>query len=268
MSGEPVPAGADTDGQVLRSREGAALHVVLSNPSRRNAITWAMYDQLQAVCDEVAADESVRLVVLRGAGRAFAAGTDVHQFVDFATGADGVAYEHRVGTVLNRLLDVRVPVLGVVDGPAVGAGLALAAACDLLVATPDALFGVPIARTLGNCVPAAVLARLQSRLGVGRTMAMLFTARLLDAGDAATAGFVHAVLPRDELEDGVAELVRRICAGAPLTLAAVKEMDRRVNAAAVVVDADDLLDRCYGSVDFHEGVSAFLGHRTPRWEGR
>jgi enoyl-CoA hydratase/carnithine racemase len=254
------------EGTVEVDRCEGALHVVLSNPRRRNALTWHMYDRLLAVCDEVAADETVRAVVLRGAGDAFAAGTDIRQFADFRSGADGVAYERRIALVLSRLLGLRVPLVGVVTGPAVGAGLALAAVCDILVATPEARFGVPIARTLGNCIPAAVVARLQRRLGASRTMAMLLTARSLTASDAAAAGFVSAVLPGPELDDGVRDLVGRISAGAPLTLAALKEIDRRL-AGADVAD-EDLLERCYGSADFREGVSAFLDHRRPQWEGR
>ncbi|NAZ85001.1 enoyl-CoA hydratase [Kineococcus sp. T90] len=248
-------------------REGPAVHAELSNPRRRNALSWAMYDELLAVCEAVDADPGTRLLVLRGAPGAFAAGTDVSQFPGF-TGADGVAYERRVGAVLDRLLALRVPLLGVVDGPAVGAGLALAAVCDVLLATPAAAFGAPIARTLGNCLPAPVVARLQRRLGVGRTMAMLLTARLLPAEQAAQAGFVHAVLAPQDLEDGVADAVRRLCAGAPLTLAALKELDRRVAADGAGAEDEDLLRRCYGSADFREGVSAFLEHRSPRWEGR
>jgi enoyl-CoA hydratase/carnithine racemase len=254
------------EGDVEVHRSEGVLNVVLSHPRRRNALTWHMYDRLLAVCADVAADEAVRVVVLRGAGDAFAAGTDIRQFVDFRSAADGVSYERRIALVLSRLLGLRVPLLGVVTGPAVGAGLALAAACDILVATPEASFGVPIARTLGNCIPAAVVARLQRRLGAGRAMAMLLTARSLSASDAEAAGFVSAVLPAPELEDGVHDLVRRISTGAPLTLAALKEIDRRL-AGADVPD-EDLLERCYGSADFREGVSAFLEHRKPQWEGR
>jgi enoyl-CoA hydratase/carnithine racemase len=263
---EAAPPDAPDEGTVEISRSESMLEVVLSHPRRKNALTWRMYDRLLQLCDEVAADEAIRVVVMRGAGDAFAAGTDIRQFVGFSTGADGVAYERRIALVLNRLLGLRVPLVGVVTGPAVGAGLALAAVCDVLVATPEASFGVPIARTLGNCIPAAVVARLQRRLGVGRSMAMLLTARPLSAADAATAGFVSAVLPADQVEDEVRDVVRRVAAGAPLTLAALKEIDRRL-AAAEVPD-EDLLERCYGSADFREGVSAFLDHRKPTWEGR
>jgi enoyl-CoA hydratase/carnithine racemase len=254
------------EGDVEVHRSAGTLHVVLKNPRRRNALTWHMYDRLLSVCDEVAADETLRVVVLRGAGDAFAAGTDIRQFVDFRSGADGVAYERRIALVLSRLLGLRIPLVGVVTGPAVGAGLALAAVCDILVATPEASFGVPIARTLGNCIPAAVVARLQRRLGASRTMAMLLTARAMTASHAAADGFVSDVVPGPELDDAVSDLVRRITAGAPLTLAALKEIDRRLTGSEVA--DEDLLERCYGSADFREGVSAFLDHRKPQWEGR
>lgn len=250
----------------LDVRDGVA-HVELSNPGRRNAFTWGMYDELEAACVSVRADPAVRVVVIRGAGgEAFAAGTDITQFRDFDGAEDGVAYEHRVGRVLDALLAVPVPVLSVVQGPAVGAGLAVAACSDVVLATPDAVFGVPIARTLGNCLPSAVVARLQRRLGAARTTTMLLTATLLPAAAAAESGFVAAVLPPDRLEDEVAATVTRIRRGAPLTLAALKEIDRRL--AAAVPDGDDLLRDCYGSDDFREGVAAFLEHRRPNWTGR
>lgn len=259
--------GGTGEGALLVRREGPVLHLTLSNPGRRNAISWAMYEALLEACTAARSDPDLRVVVLRGAGDAFAAGTEVQLLAEFTDGQDGVAYERRVAQVLGALLDLPMPVVGVVTGPAVGAGMALAACCDVLVATTTARFGVPIARTLGNCVPAAVVARLQQRLGVARTMAMLLTARLMDAAEAGTAGLVHTVVEPDGLEDAVTSLVERLTSCAPLTLAAVKEMDRRLHAAQQVADAD-LLERCYGSEDFREGVSAFLDHRAPVWEGR
>jgi enoyl-CoA hydratase/carnithine racemase len=258
-----------SEGQVLVRREGDIVRLTLSHPDRRNALTFPMYDQLEDAC-AIADEPGVRVVVLRGAGgEAFAAGTDIRHFTGFgADGGDGLAYERRVGRVLDRLLALRAPLVGVVEGPAVGGGLALAAACDLLIATPDAVFGAPIARTLGNCLPAPVIARLKDRLGASRTMAMLLTAELLDAETAREAGLVHRLAPRAELAEHTEALVERLRAAAPLTLAALKETDRRLLAAGAAVGTDDLLRRCYGSADFREGVAAFLDRRTPRWEGR
>lgn len=274
MSGSGArPAGAqpglgratDSAGRVtLEVTDGVAV-VELSNPGKRNAFTWDMYDALEQACGRVDADTSVRVLVVRGAGGAFAAGTDIAQFTDFATAADGLSYERRVARVLEALLAVRVPAVAVVQGPAVGAGLAVAACCDLVVATPESMFGVPVARTLGNCLPAAVVARLQQRLGAARTMSMLLTSTLLPATEAAVAGFVASVVDPADLEAEVVSITNRINRGAPLTLASLKEIDRRL--AAGDTDADDLLMRCYGSEDFREGVHAFLEHRRPDWRG-
>lgn len=265
----PVPDASLTqeDGRVLLRKEGAVFCVTLSNPGRRNAITWSMYEQLLKLDECIEKDGDIRLVILRGAGDAFAAGTDVGQFRDFRSGEDGVAYEHRVGAVIDALLTIRVPVVGVVDGPAVGAGLAIASVCDVVIATNDAVFGAPIARTLGNCLPPRIVARLQRQLGPARAMAMLYTARLISAQDAQAAGFVHTITGRGELDAAVEKLVERLLANAPLTLASLKEIDRRLDRAAATVDADDLLELCYGSSDFSEGVNAFLEHRPPQWKG-
>jgi enoyl-CoA hydratase/carnithine racemase len=256
-------------GELIVEPDGEILRLWLSNPGRRNAITWPMYDDLERIRERVDSDSGIRVVVLRGTGgESFAAGTDIRQFTEFTTAEQGVEYEHRVGRVLESLLAIRVPVVAVVEGPAVGAGLALAACCDLIVATSDAVFGAPVARTLGNCLPPAVVARLHQRLGACRTMAMLLTSRLLPATEAATAGLVYEVLDREVLDEKVEQLLATIRRNAPLTLAAFKEIDRRILRDGPGVDADDVLASCYGSSDFREGVAAFLDHRTPHWEGR
>jgi enoyl-CoA hydratase len=135
-------------------RDRAILRLTLSNPGRRNAITWPMYDALERVESTVEGERGIRVVVLRGAGgEAFAAGTDIRQFAEFTTGEQGVEYERRIGRVLASLLRIRVPVIAVVEGPAVGAGLALAACSDLVVATrrrPDDGHGAHRTLALGN----------------------------------------------------------------------------------------------------------------------
>lgn len=245
-----------------------AAFVTLSNPRLRNALTLDMYDQLRGVCEEIDAAPDVRVTVLRGAGgRAFAAGTDISEFRDVTAGADGVAYERRVGRAVERLAGLRMPVIAAVEGPAVGGGLALASCCDVVLCTPGAVFGAPIGRTLGNCLAPPVVARLYASLGRARTLRALLTAELIPAAEAREAGFVREVVEPVGLDERIARLAADIARCAPLTLAALKEADRRVLAASSPGPAEDLYELCYGSRDFQEGVTAFLEKRRPVWEG-
>jgi enoyl-CoA hydratase len=263
----PADAGAGRRGRVHLVREGALATVVLDNPGARNALTTAMYDRLREICLELAADPGLRMVVVRGAGGAFAAGTDIADLVAIRDGADGVAYEDEITRVLDAVRAVPVPVVALVEGPAVGGGLAIVACCDLVYATPDARFGVPVARTLGNCVSPATTARLRAVLGRALATELLLTGRLASAQEALAAGLVRAVLEPAELDGVVADLLARVSRCAPLSVAAAKELGRRLDDRGGDVPHDDVYARVYGSADFAEGVRAFLEHRPPQWRG-
>jgi enoyl-CoA hydratase/carnithine racemase len=241
-----------------------------NRPEARNALTWSMYDALVAACDRVDADAGVRVFILRGAGgKAFASGTDISQFRAFREPADALAYEKKISHVLARLERVAKPTIAQIDGFAVGGGCAVAAACDLRIATPESSLGVPIARTLGNCLAASTLARIVDLVGPARTREMLFTGRLVPAAEAAVWGLVNTVVPKDAVAAEVERLARDIAANAPLTIRATKEMTLRMLAARHHVEDDtDLVEMCYTSDDFKEGVAAFLEKRKPRWTGR
>ena len=245
--------------------------LTFNRPEARNAMTWGMYDALVTACDRVDGDEAVRVLVIRGAGgKAFAAGTDISQFQQFKTPQDGVAYEQHISDVLDRLERVAKPTLAQVDGVAVGAGCAIAVACDLRVATPESTFGIPIARTLGNCVTGAAFSRLVDLVGPGHTKDILFTGRLVGAAEAQAIGLVSRIAPADAIDSTVRELATQIAANAPLTVRATKEMTRRLLAKRRLAspEARDLIEMCYGSADFKEGVTAFLAKRAPQWTGR
>ena len=233
-------------------------------------MTWEMYQALLDYCDTVEADPSVRVLVLRGAGgKAFVAGTDIAQFQTFESKQDGIDYERRLDTVVDRLEAVAKPTIALVDGVAIGGGCALAAACDLRVCTPGSRFGVPIARTLGNCLSAANHARFLDLIGPTRLKDLIFTGRLLSADEAVSAGLVNRVAEPDDIDGVVRELARTIAANAPLTIKATKEMVRRIHAHRRIeaVEGHDLIVMCYTSNDFKEGVEAFLAKRPPEWNG-
>lgn len=258
---------SDGAGVVRHERKGATAFVTFDRPSARNAMTWHMYEQLVAVLDAIDADGDIRVVVFRGAGGSFVAGTDISQFADFTTGDDGVAYERRIDSVMARLERLRVPTLAVIEGHATGGGLVLAAACDLRLCTPDARFGIPIARTVGNCLSMANYARLVLLLGASRTKRLVFTAEPMTADEALARDVVMEVVEATGLEQRVEARCAQLAAMAPLTLRATREAIRRI-VAAVVAEGDDLVREVYGSRDFREGVAAFISRRQPQWDGR
>jgi len=250
---------------------GPIATLTFNRPDARNAMTWEMYDALVDACERVDRDEALRVLVLRGAGgKAFVAGTDISQFQTFADRQDGLKYEERLDAVLVRIERVAKPTIAQVEGVAAGGGCAIALVCDLRVATPASTFGIPIARTLGNCLSGATYSRLVDLVGPAAVKDLLFTGRFLDAAEAYALGLVNRIVAADAIGDAVAGLASEIAANAPLTVRATKEMIRRVLAARRLRPGDDadLVELCYTSEDFHEGVAAFLAKRKPRWTGR
>lgn len=254
------------DGVVHFERRDTTAVITFDRPSARNAMTWAMYEQLDQALDRVASEADLRVAVLRGAGGHFVAGTDIAQFAAFRTGEDGVSYEQQLELVLAKLESMRVATIAAVEGYAAGGGLALAAVCDLRICTPDAQFGIPIAKTVGNCLSMANYARLVASLGVARTTALLFTADFMPAAEAHTLGFVVAVVEPDSFDAQLDALCARVATHAPITLQVTKEAIRRIVSRSSA-NGDDLLHRAYASRDFREGVAAYLSRQVPRWEG-
>jgi enoyl-CoA hydratase/carnithine racemase len=254
--------------QLLYERRGSTALITFNRPEARNAMTWEMYDGLYERCKEAEADGEVRAVVVRGAGdKAFVAGTDIGQFKGFESGEDGVAYEERLERIIGRFEVLRKPTVAVVDGYATGSGLAIAAVSDLRLCTPQAKFGMPIARTLGNCLSMENYARLVALIGPARTKELLYTARMFSAEEALAVGLATEVVEEEQLEDRVKELCASLETHAPVTLGVTKEAIRRLQHANLP-DGRDLVAECYASEDFREGVASFAEKRRPIWRGR
>jgi enoyl-CoA hydratase len=257
-----------TDGEVRYVRDGKIATVIFDRPAARNAMTWRMYEQLGEACARMQGEDGLRAAVFRGAGgKAFIAGTDIAQFQAFRSGEDGLAYEEKMATYLAAMEALPMPTLAVIEGFAIGGGLAIAAVCDLRIATPGSRFGVPIARTLGNCLSIANYARLVAAFGVSRAKRMLLLAENLSAEEALTSGFLSEIVGAPEIDRRAGELAERLAHHAPITMRVSKEAIRRLVHAGLPA-GDEFSRACYGSDDFRIGVEAFVDKREPQWTGK
>jgi enoyl-CoA hydratase/carnithine racemase len=254
----------------LYETDGPIAALTFNRPEARNAMTWDMYQALVEACDRVDDDPAIRVLVLKGAGgKAFVAGTDIAQFESFRGPDDGIAYEQRIDQVLDRLERVTKATIAQVHGVAAGGGCAIALTCDLRIATPESSFGIPVARTLGNCLSGASYSRLVDLLGPALVKDMLLTGRFVPAAEALTVGMVNRVEPADGIDRIVHEYASRIASNAPLTVRATKEMIGRIMAARRLPAGQDhdVVTMCYTSRDFREGIAAFRAKRPPTWTG-
>lgn len=236
--------------------EGVAT-VVIDHPAKRNAMTPAMWRALPPLLAKLAADPSVRALVLTGAGATFCAGADISSLDASAEGGDG---PQRLSVLAEEALAAFPrPTLAAVRGYCVGGGAQLAAACDLRFAEEGSRFGVTPAK-LGIVYPASSTARLAALTGPAAAKYLLFSGELIDTGRALRCGLVDEVLPAGELGARVAAFTSVLAARSPLTQAAAKEF---------VAGRTDRIahweDEARRSTDAAEGVAAFLERRTPRF---
>jgi enoyl-CoA hydratase/carnithine racemase len=241
--------------------------ITFNRPQARNSLTFDMYERLAAICEAAANDRSLKVLILTGAGdKAFAAGTDINQFRAFNTPQDAIGYEARIDRVLTALEQCQVPTIAAINGACTGGGAGIAACCDLRIGTTTAKFGFPIARTLGNCLSASNIGRLSALIGATRLKEIIFTARLIEAREAAGIGLLHEVVEDlAALQRRADELAQLVASHAPLTLRATKQALLRAQPKPAA--DEDLILMCYQSRDFREGMDAFLNKRPPQWTG-
>jgi enoyl-CoA hydratase len=257
------------NGDILYEVSDSVGRITFNRPQARNAFTFRMYEQLGEICQLAENDSSVKVLLLTGAGgKAFAAGTDISEFKTFSTAEDALEYESRIERVLSALENSRLPTIAAIAGVCTGGGFTIAGCCDLRIGASNARFGVPIGRTLGNCLSMSNYVRLVALLGPARVKDIIFTARLIEAEEACRIGLLGEVLPDYEsLQCRANELAQTVASQAPLTLRVTKEALRRITEKMNPHEDRDLILKCYMSSDFREGMDAFLNKRPPKWTG-
>jgi len=255
---------------VLVARDGPIATVTLNRPTKLNALTKPMWQRLGSVMRELAAKDSLRCIVLRGAGgKAFAPGNDIAEFeTERSNFAQGKAYGAVLHGALGAIADCRHPTVALIEGICVGGGLEIAALCDIRICGEGSRFGVPINR-LGLVMAHAELAALVQLAGRAVALEMLLEGRVFDAREALDKRLVHRVVPDTEVEAEAYATARRIAAGAPLAARWHKRFLRQIESGQALTDTErDEGFRCYDSEDFRIGVRAFLAKATPEFVGR
>jgi enoyl-CoA hydratase/carnithine racemase len=257
-----------TSGRVSYRKDGVVGHVLFDRPQARNAMTPAMYAELDEVVATIRADKELRCVVLRGAGgKSFVSGSDIGQFLEFKTAEDGLDYERRMAAHLDGIAAIEVPTIAVIEGFAVGGGLNIAACCDLRLATTGSLFGTPIAKGLGNCLSVNNYARLLNAFGEGRSRKMLLLGELIGTDEAIACGFLLKAVAAETLDAEVSAMVAQVLANSPLSMKVSKAALGRLTANQIA-EIEDLIRVVYASADFHGAVRAFFDKQKPVWNGR
>ena len=260
------------NGEILVTREGSVATVTLSNPPKLNALTVAMWRELARVFDGLSADDSLRCVVLHGAGtEAFAAGADIAEFATERNSVDQGKVYHRelVHGALRAVGECTHPTVAMIHGACAGGGLELACQCDLRLAGESARFGVPINR-LGFAIAWDELAALLPLIGRAAALEILVEGRMWGAQDAYGKGLLTRLLPDAELAAETAATVGRICDGAPLVARWHKQFIRRLTPQPrplTAAERDANFDY-FNTEDYRIGYDAFIHKRKPRFVGR
>ena len=258
--------------RVIAERRGAAGWITFNNQARRNAMSVDMWEAIPGALDRFEADAEVRVIVLTGAGtKAFVSGADISQFETQRAAAEAVEYYEEISErAQRRLQESDKPVIAMIRGYCLGAGVNIALAGDLRLAADDARFGVPAAR-MGLGYRLSSTKNLVDTVGAANARELLLTARQIDAGEAKAMGLVHRTVPAAELEALVSDYCSLIAANAPLTMRTAKTIIRELLKSPEGLDeaaCAAMIKQCFESQDYKEGRRAFMEKRKPVFVGR
>lgn len=255
---------------ILVEREEDIATVVLNRPEKLNALTKPMWQQLGQVMRALSADDSLRCIVVRGAGdKSFAPGNDISEFKDSRSNSkDAKEYGKVHHEALEAIYECRHPMVALIQGICVGGGLEIAALCDLRICGTSSRFGIPINR-LGLCLGLREMQGLYALIGKAATLEILLEGRVFDAREALEKHLVTRVVEDDQVEQEAYASARRIADGAPLVARWHKQFMRRLADPTPFTEQEtDESYRCYDSEDFHIGYNSFLEKTKPEFKGK
>ena len=263
---------APTTDKMLATQDGGIGWMTFNNPERHNAVSYEMRLAILAILDRFEADDSVRVIVMKGAGdKSFVSGSDISQFDQNRSSAEQQAEYERVSfAVQSRYMNLSKPLIAMIQGYCLGGGLQTALSADIRVASEEASFGIPAGK-LGIAYPVHSVRRLVETVGPPKAKELLYTAQRYTAAEALQMGLVNKVVPRAALESTVRDMATAIAGNAPLSV-----MSSKRTVEELVKDPADrdmagvkaAIDLAMGSADFKEGRRAFMEKRKPNWTGK
>jgi enoyl-CoA hydratase len=258
--------------KVIVEQSGSIARIIFNQPEKRNAVSLEMWDAVEAALDRFSVDETVRVLIISGAGgKAFVSGADISKFESERSSEVAVArYNDTTRRVYDKVETFPKPTIAQIDGFCVGGGVALAVCCDIRICGSGSNFAIPAAR-LGLGYGFRGINRLANLIGPAFAKEIFFTARRYNANEAKLMGLVNQVVEDGTVGSAAEEMASMICENAPLTVDAVKyianqtrmeESQRNLGACEAMVKA------CFDSEDYIEGRRAFMEKRKPIWKGR
>src|SRR5690242_21764029 len=257
--------------KMLSRKEGGVGYLIFNNPERHNAVSLEMWEAASGFLADFAADKSIRVVVLTGAGgKAFVSGADISKFESERSSKEAIdRYNIAVDHANTAVYDFPKPTIAMIRGYCIGGGVGLALCCDMRICTDGSKFAVPAAK-LGLGYRYDGLKKLVDLVGPSFAKEIFYTARQFTAAEAQVMGLVNRVLPDAELESYVKEYAETIAANAPLTVDSVKYIVGQTvtdESKRDLKKCDDLVQACFASNDYKEGRKAFMEKRKPAFTG-